>query len=58
MPAEGFYEEVLNTDSELFGGSNMGNGGVVPSQPVPKHNHEHSIAVTLPPLAVVAFRRR
>ena len=58
VPEEGFYEEILNTDSELFGGSNVGNGGLVSSRPVPKHSREHSIAVTLPPLAVVAFRRR
>ncbi len=58
VPEEGFYEEVLNTDSAVFGGSNMGNGGVVSSTPVPKHNREHSIAVTLPPLAVVVFRKR
>jgi 1,4-alpha-glucan branching enzyme len=54
----GFYEEILNTDSELFGGSNMGNAGAVCSRPIPRHNRKHSIAVTLPPLAVVAFRRR
>jgi 1,4-alpha-glucan branching enzyme len=58
VPEEGFYEEILNTDSELFGGSNMGNGGCVSSRPVPKHNRPNSIAVTLPPLAVVAFRKR
>jgi len=58
VPEEGFYEEILNTDSELFGGSNLGNGGMVSSRPVPKHNRQHSIAVTLPPLAVVAFRKR
>jgi len=58
VPEEGFYEEILNTDSELFGGSNVGNGGLVSSRPVPKHGREHSIVVTLPPLAVVAFRRR
>ncbi|HEV3201119.1 MAG TPA: 1,4-alpha-glucan branching protein GlgB [Bryobacteraceae bacterium] len=58
VPEEGFYEEILNTDSELFGGSNVGNGGLVSSRPVPRHGREHSIAVTLPPLAVVAFRRR
>jgi 1,4-alpha-glucan branching enzyme len=58
VPEEGFYEEILNTDSELFGGSNMGNGGCVSSRPVPKHNRPYSIAVTLPPLAVVAFRKR
>jgi 1,4-alpha-glucan branching enzyme len=58
VPEEGFYEEVLNTDSELFGGSNMGNGGLVSSRPIPKHNRPNSIAVTLPPLAVVAFKKR
>ncbi len=57
VPGEGFYEEVLNTDSEQFGGSNLGNGGMVSSRPIPKHNRRHSIAVTLPPLAVVAFRK-
>jgi 1,4-alpha-glucan branching enzyme len=58
VPEEGFYEEILNTDSELFGGTNTGNGGLVSSRPKPRHNRPHSIAVTLPPLAVVAFRRR
>jgi 1,4-alpha-glucan branching enzyme len=58
VPEEGFYEEILNTDSELFGGSNIGNGGMVSSRPIPKHNRPQSIAVTLPPLSVVAFRKR
>jgi 1,4-alpha-glucan branching enzyme len=58
VPDEGFYEEILNTDSEQFGGSNVGNGGLVSSRPIPKHGREFSIAVTLPPLAVVAFRKR
>ena len=48
----------LNSDSELFGGSNMGNGGLVSTQPVPSHGRPFSITVTLPPLAVVAFRKR
>jgi 1,4-alpha-glucan branching enzyme len=58
VPEEGFYEEVLNTDSAMFGGSNAGNGGVVLSRPVARHDRPYSIAVTLPPLAVVAFRKR
>lgn len=57
VPEEGFYQEILNTDSELFGGTNMGNGGCVSSRPVVRHNRPHSIAVTLPPLAVVAFKK-
>jgi 1,4-alpha-glucan branching enzyme len=58
VPEEGFYEEILNTDAEMFGGMNIGNGGLVSSRPVPRHNRQYSIAVTLPPLAVVVFRRR
>jgi 1,4-alpha-glucan branching enzyme len=58
VPEEGFYEEVLNTDAERFGGSNMGNGGLVSSRPVPRHGRKYSIAITLPPLAVVAFKKR
>jgi 1,4-alpha-glucan branching enzyme len=58
VPEAGFYEEILNTDSELFGGSNMGNGGSVCSRPIPRHNRQHSIAITLPPLAVLVFRKK
>jgi 1,4-alpha-glucan branching enzyme len=56
VPDEGYYREVLNTDSEFFGGTNMGNDGGVMSSPVARHGRPHSIAITLPPLAVVAFR--
>jgi len=58
VPEEGFYEEILNTDSEIFGGSNAGNGEPVSSRPKPLHGRPFSIAATLPPLAVVAFRKR
>jgi 1,4-alpha-glucan branching enzyme len=58
VPEEGFYEEIFNSDAEMFGGSNVGNGGLVSSQEEPTHGRPHSIAVTLPPLGVVAFRKR
>jgi 1,4-alpha-glucan branching enzyme len=58
VPEEGFYQEVLNTDAERFGGSNTGNAGLVSSRPVPRHGRKYSIALTLPPLAVVAFKKR
>ena len=58
VPAAGYYEELLNSDAEMFGGSNVGNSGGLHSEPVPHHGREHSITATLPPLAVVAFKRR
>jgi 1,4-alpha-glucan branching enzyme len=54
-PFEGFYREILNSDSEYYGGSNMGNGGGLSTDPVPQHGRPQSLAVTLPPLAVVVF---
>jgi len=58
VPEAGFYEEIFNSDSEAFGGSNFGSGGLVTSDPVPQHGRADSIAIKLPPLAVVAFRKR
>jgi 1,4-alpha-glucan branching enzyme len=58
VPEAGFYEEIFNTDAEAFGGSNFGNGGIVSSDPEPQHGKPHSISVKLPPLGVIAFRKR
>ncbi len=56
VPASGFYSEVFNTDAGMFGGSNMGNGAGVASEPINSHGRDQSILVTLPPLAVVVFK--
>ena len=58
VPEEGFYAEIFNSDSVLFGGSNLGNAGGIASEAVPQHGRNQSISVTLPPLAVVVFKRR
>ncbi len=56
VPREGTYREILNTDAEMFGGSNMGNGGWAAATSAPCHGRPASLALTLPPLAVVAFK--
>jgi 1,4-alpha-glucan branching enzyme len=56
VPKPGVYREILNTDAEMFGGSNMGNGGSAASEAVECHGRPFSLSVTLPPLAVVAFK--
>ncbi len=53
VPRAGQWHEILNTDSSHYGGSNVGNAGVVSSQPVPMHGHAQSVALTLPPLATI-----
>jgi 1,4-alpha-glucan branching enzyme len=57
VPDEGVYEEVLNTDAVDFGGSGVANQPLA-ARPAPRHGRPYSIAATLPPLAVVAFRKR
>jgi 1,4-alpha-glucan branching enzyme len=57
-PRPGFYEEILNSDSELFGGSNLGNGGMVSTEAVASHGYPQSLVLTLPPLGVIALRPR
>ncbi|MFV0338217.1 MAG: 1,4-alpha-glucan branching protein GlgB [Chthoniobacterales bacterium] len=57
LPAEGFYEEVLNTDAATYGGSNVGNFGGQYAENVSWQGREHSIMLDLPPLSVSAFKR-
>ena len=56
VPRPGLYREILNTDAEMFGGSNMGNGGFALADGHASHGHPASMRITLPPLAVVAFK--
>jgi 1,4-alpha-glucan branching enzyme len=56
VPQRGLYSEIFNTDSEIFGGSNMGNGGAVLADETSSHGRPASLSVTLPPLAVAIFK--
>jgi 1,4-alpha-glucan branching enzyme len=56
VPDAAYFREVFNSDAAMFGGSNMGNGGGVSSKPSMRHGKPNSIALTLPPLAVLIFR--
>lgn len=53
----GSYKELLNSDAAVYGGSNMGNGGEVASEPQPQHGRDHSVALTLPPLGALFLKR-
>ena len=53
----GVYREILNTDSHFYHGSNVGNAGDVHSENISQHQREHSLSVTIPPLATIYLRR-
>ena len=55
VPKPGFYAERLNTDAELYGGSNVGNCGGVYSQAMPWVGQSYSLSITVPPLSTVIF---
>ncbi len=55
-PHGGWWQEVLNSDAEHYGGSGQGNLGGVDASPVSYHGQFHSLNVTLPPLALTIFK--
>jgi 1,4-alpha-glucan branching enzyme len=57
VPRPGRWQELLNTDAPVYGGSGLGNLGGVDSLPLPAHGLLHSIRLTLPPLAVIVLRQ-
>jgi len=55
VPRSGVWREVLNTDATLYGGSGQGNLGGVEARPVRWHGRDQSLALILPPLAMVVL---
>lgn len=51
VPCAGLFQELLNSDSGHYGGSNLGNAGWVRTEPVPAHGRPQSLCLTLPPLS-------
>jgi len=56
VPKEGFWKELLNSDSHIYGGSGLGNLGGVWAERVPMHNFPYSLDLTLPPLSALFFK--
>lgn len=58
VPYPGVWEEMFNSDSQFYGGSNVGNGGWVRTTGAPHHNRPDSLLLTLPPLGGVILKWR
>ncbi len=56
VPQPGFYQEVFNSDAELYGGSNVGSAGGSNSEGIEWNSRDNSIQIQLPPLATVMFK--
>ena len=56
LPFGGVWREVLNSDSEYYGGSNVGSGGERHAEAMPWMGQSHSLLIELPPLACVVLQ--
>jgi 1,4-alpha-glucan branching enzyme len=56
VPEGGVWQEIANSDSLDYAGSGIGNLGHVEATALSTHGHSHSLALTLPPLAVLVLK--
>jgi 1,4-alpha-glucan branching enzyme len=56
VPVSGYWQEILNSDAKIYGGSGQGNLGRVETTPIPYHEKPYSLSLTLPPLATLFFK--
>jgi 1,4-alpha-glucan branching enzyme len=56
VPEAGSYRELLNSDADVYGGSNVGNQGVVTAEETPSHGYGFSLSVSVPPLGFLLLK--
>jgi 1,4-alpha-glucan branching enzyme len=57
VPHEGFWNEVLNSNAALYGGTDEGNLGGKMTEKISCHGFDNSLLLNLPPLAMVVFKQ-
>jgi 1,4-alpha-glucan branching enzyme len=58
IPLGGVWSEILNSDSEYYGGSGVGNFGAVTADHVPCHGRPFSATFILPPLSFLLLKHQ
>ncbi len=56
VPQAGQYRALLNSDSEFYGGANLGDL-TLEARPGHQHRQSHYVEVTLPPLGGIVLKR-
>jgi 1,4-alpha-glucan branching enzyme len=56
VPSAGIFDELINSDSDAYGGGNLGNAGVVTAEPIPAHGYDQSLRLNLPPLGFLLLK--
>lgn len=56
VPTSSTFRELLNSDALCYGGSNVGNEGLIQAEKEPWSGFDQSISITVPPLAALFFK--
>jgi 1,4-alpha-glucan branching enzyme len=56
VPLAGTYQEILNSDKAIYGGSGLHNGETLESFPESMHHEPHQIICQVAPLAILIFK--
>ncbi len=56
VPYAGGYQEIFNSDSVYYGGTNVGNSGYLQAEATRWMNLPYSLTLTLPPLGGIVLR--
>jgi len=56
VPMSGTYRELINSDAEIYGGSNIGNYGSVATDPIAAHGYGQSLNLNIPPFGIVILK--
>jgi 1,4-alpha-glucan branching enzyme len=56
VPKGGLYRELLNSDSALYWGSNMGNAGGLSADKIEVYGRKYSLKLILPPLSCLILK--
>jgi 1,4-alpha-glucan branching enzyme len=58
VPEGGVWDELVNSDATVYGGSGIGNGGAVEAQPEGWHGRPRTLNLVLPPLGCLFLAPR
>ena len=56
VPHGGLWQEVLNSDAQVYWGSGQGNMGHIEASPLPHYHWPRSLTLKLPPLAAIVLK--
>ncbi|MDH3330551.1 MAG: alpha amylase C-terminal domain-containing protein, partial [Desulfobulbaceae bacterium] len=56
VPRGGRYTELLNSDKDVYWGSNVCNEDDLFAHDIPSHGHGHCLDLTIPPLSTIILK--